>query len=171
MRSFSLFALLLIMLASLHVCAQEKKAASSGASALKIADATQKNLFLGSSNQPPAVEYRFSIVWQSKTPPANFFWRPDRSSWIAVKVTRPQRRPLFPGSPDYMVMDMNIYFKEIKYGDNLTIVTEHHIHDDEQMPASVRNMPVMSLYYQVSGSAKWSNVMVKPRKLPDSHAR
>ena len=167
MRSLSLYTLGFLMLASLNACARTKKTASSGSSAPVILEATQLRTKPGRPDIPPYTTYRFLIIWKGNTSPTTFFWRPDAAGWLETGIAHPVKRPgLAPG--DFMVVERNIDFKNVRYGDTLIITTRHHSHDADGIPSSVKKMPVKSLYYQTASAPdKWMYTPVNVKKLPD----
>lgn len=112
----------------------------------------------------PFTTYRFHIVWKGKSAPNNFFWHPDAERWMETTVTKPEKRPgLNPG--DFMIIERNIAYANIRPGDTLVINTTRHSHDEEPMPSVVKKMPVRSLFFQTAATGiKWLSYPVNPRK-------
>ncbi len=164
MRSIYLFSLGLVVAASLSASAQAKKSKPAPSGAPHVTEATVQRTIYGRRETSPRIDYRFVIVWKSKASPEVFFWRPDANTWSDVTIAKPERRPGL-GSNDFMIVERHTKYAEIHNGDQIIITPHNHSDEDHEMPASVKKMPVSSLYYKVGN--KWMSVPIKPVKRPD----
>jgi hypothetical protein len=110
------------------------------------------------------VEYRFVITWKSTQKPEVFFWRPDAYSWNDVSLSYPERRPGIVAT-DYMVVEKNKKYKDIKVGDELVISPHNHSDEAQDVPKGLAEKPVNALYFKIDG--KWKYQVIKAKKLPD----
>ncbi len=167
MRKISIYFLTFSLFTSLHACAQAKKAGSGGTAAIQVLEASRQTTNPGRQESRPRTDYRFKIIWKSKSAPTAMHFRPDAGSWEELKVTKPVKRPGL-GPNDFMIVEQNIELRNIRFGDTLSLIVPRHVHEDEAVPAAVKRLPVQSIYYQTAATgAKWLYTPVKPRVLPD----
>lgn len=165
MRFLTLIAALALSFTAYTTLARNKKGAA--ASALpEIREATVQRTIPGRRESGSFTVYRFVIIWKAQSPPTQIFFRPDAGTWLDVQCARKERRPMFAGSPDYMVVDVAMPFKNIKPGQELVLSPDREAHD--LVPAAVKGMPVSSIYYTTADApGRWKSVPVKVKKLPD----
>ena len=145
--------------------AQKAKKAVPAAS-IKVTEASSRRTLPGRQEGEIHTEYRFVLVWNSNTPPTSLFFRPDAKTWMSLQIARPENSPMFPGSPDYRVVERLIRPENIRKGDNLILTTRHE-HASHVVPAAARAMATQSIYYQTKGTG-WNIIKVpKLTKRPD----
>ncbi|MBS1645385.1 MAG: hypothetical protein JST36_10135 [Bacteroidetes bacterium] len=163
MQKSFIFSAILMLSFSLSACAQTKKG-SSKSSYFSVKSATVRNTLMGRQESGTRTEYNFHITWKSVEKPEVFYWRPSKYDWADVRLAYPFRRPgLTPN--DYMIVEKTKKYEDVKVGDELIVSPHSHSHDEEGMPAAVKNLPVSALYFKIKG--QWKYQIIKPKKLPD----
>jgi len=163
--SFSLCVTLALISAN-SVTAQKTKQTSSG-SGIVITEATSRRTLPGRREGEISTEYRFQMTWNSKTVPMSFYWKPNQKDWVLLKVARPERTPMFPGSPDYRLVERFVKPGEVHQGDKLILTSERHNHGSSIMPAAAKKMSANAIYYQTKANT-WQIIPIKKlTNLPD----
>lgn len=138
-----------------------------GASAPVVVNkATSRTTISISGKEHPHTETKFSVTWNSSTPPKAFYYRPDPAHWLLCKATKTERRPFGSGPTDFMEMDVWTRVTDLKSGDMINLKPEEHPSDIQ--PDAVKKMPAGALFYQLKNSNKWQYVKVSITKLPDA---
>ena len=137
---------------SLSSCTAQKggtKRAVSGGAYARVLEATSQRVLPGMRSQQPYTDYRIVLVWEHRSPPIAFYWRPA-AGWHDARVSR------YSTNPD---SEQTISLQDVRKGDTLRIWSTTSS-GKSPVPAGIPESATNTLYFRTAASG-WLYVPVR----------